>query len=245
MIRSIKLRRSGPALGLVILVLCLGLAVWQWQRADDARARLAAERQALAAPPQSLNDILARNQQKSQPVRVQGRFDNAHPILLNSRFYQGRVGYYLLSPLHTHAGHWVLINRGWLPAGRYRDRLPPIPAITGKATLTGITYLPSDNIFLPSDAALQAGHWPLRVSEVDFAAIGARIGVELLPFVIRLGPDQSLGVSRPLPRPWKAVETAISPARHLAYAVQWVVIGITGLVIFTLAGRRRRRRDDH
>lgn len=234
--------RVGLVIGLLVLVLCLGLAVWQWQRADQARAWLAAEQLKAASTPLPFAQALQLRDRQFQPVRVSGHFDNAHSVLLNSRTYQNRVGYYLLSPLHTDSGHWVLVNRGWLPAGEYRNQLPPIPAVTGRVTLTGTLYLPEHNIFLPSGNDIASGQWPLQVAEVNFAAIGRQLEVELAPFVIRLGPDQHPGSNEtPLPKPWKTVEATISPARHIAYAVQWVAIGIAGLVIFTLAGRRRRQ----
>lgn len=238
-----RLPITGLIISLFILTSCLGLAVWQWQRADETRAWLAQERHKAASPPVSLEQVEAMAERQHQPVSARGQIDNAHPLLLDNRTYQGRVGYYLLSPLHTDDGRWVLVNRGWLPAGAYRDRLPPIPPVGGSVTVRGTAYVPSDNLFLPSGGPLPADQWPLRVPKVDFAAIGTRLGVELAPFEIRLGPDQRPGGgAAPLPRPWKGVEAAISPARHIAYAVQWVAIGIAGLVVFALASRRRTRR---
>lgn len=230
----------GLMIGLIVFAACLGLAAWQWQRAEQARSWLAQERQKAASPPVSLEQAVAMRDRQHQPVMVQGRIDNAHPVLLDNRIHQGQAGYYLLSPLQSRDGRWVLVNRGWLPAGKYRDQLPSIPPISGKVTVRGTVYQPSHNVFMPSGGPLPDNQWPLRVPEVNFAAIGTQLGVDLARFEVRLGPDQRLGASTGLPRPWKEVQATISPARHIAYAVQWVAIGTAGLVVFALAGRRRR-----
>ncbi|ASK33153.1 hypothetical protein CEK62_21705 (plasmid) [Alcanivorax sp. N3-2A] len=242
--RPARFSLIGLLMSLLVLGVCLSLSWWQWQRAGEKRAWLADQRAKAASAPVALERAAAMDQPQHQPVRVGGELDNAHPVLLDNRTYQGRAGYYLLSPLRTPGGRWVLVNRGWLPAAASRDTLPPVPAVSGPVTVSGTVYVPPANALVLKNIPLPENQWPLRVQKVDFAAIGARLGVELSPFEIRVSPDHPLGDGAPLPRPWHETDATISPQRHIAYAIQWLALGLASVVVFILASRRGGRRRD-
>jgi len=62
-------------------------------------------------------------------LEVQGVFDDAHTILLDNRVMNGVAGYHVLSPLRIAGSELaILVNRGWLAAGRSRERIPLQPA---------------------------------------------------------------------------------------------------------------------
>ncbi|KAF0802958.1 hypothetical protein A6D6_03867 [Alcanivorax xiamenensis] len=231
-------------LTLVVVAVCLSLSWWQWQRADEKRAWLADQADKAAGAPLSLSGALRRRDRQHLPITVSGELDNARPVLLDNRMNQGIAGYYLLSPLRTDDGHWVLINRGWLPRGDDRAVLPTVAPVTGPLTVKGTLYEPSGRTLVLKDTPLPDHQWPLRVQKVDFAAIGARLGVELAPFEIRLAADQGLGDQPPLPKPWQDAETTLSPQRHEAYALQWLGLAVAALVVFLVASRRQARRQD-
>lgn len=240
-------RRFSPVgllLTLTVVALCLALSWWQWQRAGEKRAWLADQAAKAQAAPVTLGAVLADTAPNHRSVRVRGELDNRRSVLLDNRTHQGVAGYYLLTPLHADGGHWVLVNRGWLPRGADRRELPPVPAVSGPVTVNGAVYVPPDNALVLKDTPLPENHWPLRVQKVDFAAIGRRLGVELAPFEIRVAPDQPLGDREPLPRPWQAVSAAISPERHQAYALQWLGLALAALIMYLVALFRRRPRSD-
>ncbi|MBF1800318.1 SURF1 family protein [Alloalcanivorax profundimaris] len=234
----------GLLLTLTVVALCLALSWWQWQRAGEKRAWLADQAAKARSAPVTLEAALAQADPQHQPVRVRGELDNRRSVLLDNRTHQGVAGYYLLTPLRTGDGRWVLVNRGWLPRGADRRQLPPVPEVNGPVTVNGAVYVPPDNALVLKDTPLPENHWPLRVQKVDFAAIGHRLGVELAPFEIRVAPDQPLGDREPLPRPWQAVTAAISPERHQAYALQWLGLALAALIMYLVALIRRRPRSD-
>ena len=235
----------GLLLTLTVVAACLSLSWWQWQRAGEKRAWLADQTAKAQAAPVSLDQALGRDDRQHLPVRVRGTVDNDHPVLLDNRTYQGVAGYYLLSPLHADDGRWVLVNRGWLPRGADRARLPEVAPISGPVTVTGQVYEPDTRALVLKNTPLAEHQWPLRVQKVDFAAIGRRLGVELAPFEIRVPPEQSLGDAPVLPRPWQDITAAISPERHQAYALQWLGLGLAALIMYLVARFRRRPRPDH
>jgi surfeit locus 1 family protein len=234
----------GLLLSLLVLGVCLGLSGWQWQRAEEKRAWLANQQAKAGSAPVSLERARAMADPQHQPVYVSGVLDNDRPILLDNRLYRGRAGYYLLSPLRTDTGDWVLLNRGWLPAAASRQQLPAVPPVSGPVRLQGVVYQPPANALVLKDLPLPENQWPLRVQKVDIAAISARLGVELAPFEIRVAADDPLAGNAMLPRPWQGVAATISPQRHVAYALQWLALGVASVVVFVLAGRRGASHQD-
>ncbi len=232
----------GLALTLAVVGLCLSLSWWQWQRAGEKREWLANQAEKAQAPPVTLARALALDDPQHRPVRVTGELDNRRSVLLDNRTWQGVAGYFLLTPLRTDQGRWVLINRGWLPRGADRAHLPEVPRVDGPVTLIGNAYQPSAQTFVLKDTPLPENQWPLRVQKVDFEAIGGRLGVELAPFEIRVAPDQPLGDAAALPRPWQDVATVMSPQRHQAYALQWLGLAMAALIMYLIARLRGRRR---
>ncbi|HEX5677862.1 MAG TPA: SURF1 family protein [Alcanivorax sp.] len=231
---------------LLVVGVCLSLSWWQWQRAGEKREWLSDQAEKTNAAPVSLARALDLEDPQHRPVRVSGELDNRRSVLLDNRTWQGVAGYFLLTPLRTDQGHWVLINRGWLPRGADRAHLPEVPAVNGRVTLTGNVYQPSARTLVLKDTPLPVNQWPLRVQKVDFAAIGHRLGVELAPFEIRVAPNQSLADAAALPRPWQNIATLISPERHQAYALQWLGLAMAALIMYLIAllrGRRRHQPD--
>lgn len=232
----------GLALTLLAVGLCLSLSWWQWQRAEEKRQWLADQVARASADPVNLDRALSLDDPQYRPVNVSGQFDNRRSVLLDNRTYNGVAGYFLLTPLHTQEGHWVLINRGWLPRGADRNQLPTVPTISGQVTLTGQAYQPSARALILKETPLPENQWPLRVQKVDFETIGQRLGVELVPFEIRVAADQSLGGSDSMPRPWQDISALISPERHQAYALQWLGLAIAAAIMYLVARLRGRRR---
>ena len=78
------------------------------------------------------------------------------------------------------------------------------------------------------------GLW--RVGRIDLAEWQARCQTELLPWVVRLSPEQKgLGYLRD----WRPTETQkIGPDKHRAYAFQWLALAITWCLCWWHLARR-------
>ena len=75
-------------------------------------------------------------------VTATGRFDTAHEVVARRRTNaDGEVGYHVLTPLVLDDGRAVLVNRGWIPAGRRPDRVPEDPRAPGRR---GHRHRPAD-----------------------------------------------------------------------------------------------------
>ncbi|MCK0153209.1 SURF1 family protein [Alcanivorax sp. S6407] len=225
----------------IVVGTCLRLSWWQLERAEEKRLWLESQQQQAELAPANLATLLANEDPRHRRARLFGEIDNAHPVLLDNRTLNRVAGYHLLSPMLTDEGHWVLINRGWLPRGARRDVLPDVPAIAGRIQVDGIVYQSPGEAFVLKDEQLPDNQWPLRVQKVDFHAIGEKLGVKLAPFEIRVTPELSLGGNEPLPRHWQDI-TVMGPEQHKAYALQWLGLAIAALVIFLFAGTRAQKR---
>ena len=226
---------------LVVAAVCLQAALWQLERGNTKARTQAAYKERVAQGDQTLGALLALEENNHYPVRVSGTFDNRHNVLLDNRTFNGVAGYHLLTPLRSDRGHWVLVNRGWIPRGPDRNVLPDIPPIEGPATVIGRTYVYSPRTFVLAEDDLSRPTWPLRVQKVEMEAIAPLLGVELAPFEIRVDPDATLEQSGQLPRLWQ--DTVMTPERHHAYAVQWFGLAATVAIFYIVVSFRRRPRN--
>lgn len=242
--RRFHFHAVGLLITLAAVALCIQLGSWQLARAGQKADLIASISSRSTQPPQPLAELLERQDPAHYPVLLEGRFDNAHPILLDNRLLDGVAGYHLLSPFLTSDGHHVLVNRGWLPRGADRATLPDIPEIQGVVTVPGRTYLYSDRTFTLAEDDMRNASWPLRLQKIEMQTIGERLGVELAPFEIRVAENATLEAGEQLARPWQDPREAIlGPERHRAYAVQWFSLAGIAVVIFFAASFRKTGSD--
>lgn len=221
---------------LLLPALC-GLGVWQLQRAEEKRGLLASFEERRQAEPLSLEALERSRDPAYRRVRLQGHFDGEHSLLLDNRIRDGRAGVELLQPFYDQpSGLWVLLNRGWLP---WPDRRTP-PRFTtpdGAIRLNAWVYVAP-----PGGLRLQGGvperGWPRLVGAVDSEALWRQLGRGGLPFEARLeaGPA-SYRVDWPV--------VAMSPDKHLGYAVQWFALATALLGLFIYFGLRNARENRH
>ncbi|WP_349572275.1 SURF1 family protein [Azotobacter salinestris] len=219
----------------LLLPVLIGLGFWQLSRAEDKRALLDQFEARRQAEPLALMELEAAGAPAWQRVRLHGRLDPQHSLLLDSRTRAGRPGVELLQPFRDDSGRWLLVNRGWLP---WPDRRVP-PAFSTPdepLTLTAWIYRSPGNPFLPEGNA--GDTWPRLVNRVDAAALWHELGRDGLPVELRLeaGPA-AYAVDWPL--------LAMAPEKHLGYAVQWFALAAALLVLFVYLGIHRARETSH
>ena len=222
------------------LTLCLGAAFaglgqWQLHRAAEKRALIDEFMVRSQARPVELDlaneDLDAMNFLR---VRVVGSFEARKQFLLDNQVRNGRVGYSVLTPLRLANGQGVVVvDRGWVPQGQTRDQLPKLDVPRHELQITGTVYV-------PSGIPLQLGsmdegeyRWPRTIQYFDFAALSARIGYAVRPLVVRLDPGWPFGYERD----WQPV--ALTPERHVAYAVQWFALAVALVIIFLIVNIKR------
>ena len=224
----------GFTLGLAFF---LSLGTWQLWRADQRAASFeafsnAGERPALKAP----IDTEEFEQLRYRWLELRGQYLSSRQILLDSMTHEGRAGYHVLTPLESPGdGPWALVNRGWIPADPERRRLPDVSVAEDARTIRArIDALPRPGLTF-DDTGETGGGWPQVVLFPDFDDLEARIGHALRPYQLLLSSEAEDGYVRV----WRP--RAMTPQRHIGYAIQWYsfagVLAVIGIVL-----RRRARR---
>ena len=135
-----------------ILVFCgltVALGVWQTRRAAEKVSLQAMLDRRTAEPPLTLPPAPARwDAVAMRRISARGEYVDRFGILLDNKVHRGQVGYQVVTPLRIAGGNvHVLVNRGWIAAGRTRDDLPQVPVLHGPQTVEGIAVVPPDRVY--------------------------------------------------------------------------------------------------
>lgn len=218
------------------VVIMFALGFWQLQRGAEKTQRLANIQQAAESNKLSLHQAISLGEQAlDMTVSMEGVVDTQHYFLLDNKIQQGRVGYEVLVVADTSEGN-VLVNFGWLAAPALRSELPAVSLPTVPTKLQGMLAIPKQNSLITETAAYDR-QWPKILQQADLAIIAEHYAQPLLPFVILL--DEELDSA--YIRNWQPV--VMPPEKHLAYAIQWFLLGAAALIIFILAQRKKLKRE--
>src|SRR3954465_10851157 len=207
-----------------------GIALGHWQagRADEKRALGAQLEQGFKAPPLEIPDgRMDPRDYVMKHVAARGRFVDEHTVFLDNKLRRGRPGYEVVTPLRLD-GVCVLVNRGWVEAGRTRAVLPQVPAPAGEVRVEGLGLARLAH-------ALELGvPEPGKVRQnVDLSAFEKETGLRLQPIVIEQHSPAPDGLTRDWPRP----DTGID--KHESYALQWYSLAALAAVLFVALSFRR------
>lgn len=223
----------------VVWSLLMGLGFWQLDRAQQKRELLSQfETQGGDAPIAVLGMATGYQGLDYQRATVRGRFDVRHQFLLDNRTYQGWAGYHVLTPLRIAGSERaLLVNRGWVPLGRTRQDLPPLPLPETEVRLEGLLKHPPDKVFMLGEDPSPGPFWPRVIQRVQMDRLGQGLGYDLLPVMLLLAPESEHGFVRD----WRPV--TFGPERNVGYAVQWFSLAAALLVIYLLVNLKRIPRD--
>jgi surfeit locus 1 family protein len=213
---------------LLMLVILIGLGVWQVQRLAWKEAILAQIDRAEAGPAVPLPPDAPPPFTK---VEVTGTLDNAHAALYGAEVRDTpdgpQMGGQLIVPLLRPDAEPILVDRGWVPSAP----LHPIEQPTGPVTIDGFIRAPEHpEVFTPADDPAHHVFYTLNPTP-----IGAALGLaKEAPFVL-----EALGRAVPGVFPEPATALPRPPNNHLQYAITWFGLAAILLVIFTLWSRKR------
>lgn len=222
----------------LMLALLVSAGFWQLGRADEKRA-LAVERDyrgakdTLVIEP-GLAETASMERLRHRRARARGHYRAHRQYLLDNRTHRGVAGYHVLTPLRLEGSDvHVLVNRGWQPVGPDRTRLPDTAVGTQTGIAEGLLVAPPAAGLTLGETGYETESWPRLVQQVDLARMQAQLGAPLLPFVLRLSPDADDGYVRE----WQ-VRAAMTPERHLGYAVQWFALAAALVALCVWASMR-------
>lgn len=209
-------------------VILLSLGFWQLHRADEKKMILDAVKAQSEKTPihwPLKQSISADLPPAFQHVVFDGLYGR-ETLFLDNQYYRHQFGYDELHPVQIADGRWVLIDRGWVPVGASRTKLPAVSFSSGLQRFEGYVYYPSDKgIVLGKWLDLQQDKRFL-VEALYIRSVEKLLHRHFMPFIIRIEKPQEQGYMRD----WPIV--SMPPERHVAYAVQWFIMAFVLMVIY-------------
>ncbi|WP_348674127.1 SURF1 family protein [uncultured Abyssibacter sp.] len=222
----------------VLVILLTGVmgsaAVWQYGRGVDRGAELERVRSMGERPPRALTIEELSTVGSLVPVRLSGRFDADHQILLDNQTRDGQFGYHVWTLLESGAAA-VLVDRGWIAGSSSRDELPVWQTPGGVVEVVGhLRALPQAGIATQGNPC-PVRQWPARLHYPDAQTLECVLDRELSPGLFQLLPESDHGFARSVETP------GLPPERHFAYAGQWAALTLALWVLTWIVWRRRER----
>lgn len=224
------------ALALLTFAALLALGVWQLQRLQWKLELIARTEQRLAAPPVAAPGPV-------EWTRI-GREDAYRRVVLRGTFRHELetctqavtelgAGCWVLTPLQTRAGFWVLVNRGFVPPAQREPASRMAGQTAGEVSVEGLLRLTEPKGGFLRRNQPQAERWYSR----DVAAIGAARGLPadaVAPYFVDASESAPGG-------PVGGLTVVRFKNHHLVYALTW--FALAGMVVFgSLQVLRRERR---
>ncbi|MEI6894017.1 MAG: SURF1 family protein [Colwellia sp.] len=219
-------------LTLIVFVCLLKLSFWQYNRGFAKEQRALRITQLNQQSPLTLNQVVKLSTEKQVtgnesindfPVTITGIFDSEHIFLLDNQVENRSLGYRVLQVIETPT-HKVLVNLGWIQGSINRNILPDIPPLHGQYKFQGHIRLVELGLMLQAQDFSQVS-WPLRVQQIELLKFSTLIHKPLLPFIIYVNQNESLGYKKN----WHPM---VMPAeKHFGYAFQWIALAIAWLIL--------------
>lgn len=217
---------------LAALTITVGLGTWQVKRLQWKEGLIAAiETAKTQAPLNTLPaDAAALEAHNFYPVRLTGTW-GAQEFHVSPRFFKGKLGYFVVTPLALADGRTLLVNRGWVPARLKNPETRPESAVRGTATVAGLLRTGNERNYLTPPNNIAANIWFGR--DVADMAASARLANPVPAMVDIVGPQD--GAQLPVP----SDGTIRLRNDHLSYIVTWYGIALGMIVIFMLYHRKQ------
>jgi surfeit locus 1 family protein len=246
---------------LVLLAVALfagftALGVWQIQRMHWKLAlieRVDLRVRALPVPVPAPQEWTTVNRENSEyrRVQVEGHFDHSQETLVRASTKLGR-GFWVLTPLRTTEGFWVLINRGFVPSAQ--TARASRPDSTHIQQVTGLLRLSEPNGSLLQTNAPNLGLWysrdvqaiastlnlPGSLALTDATLSSHSLSAPNLTAPFFIDADISTSASE---WPREGLTVISFNNHHLIYAMTWFVLAamVAGATIYLLHAERQLR----
>ncbi len=212
-------------------LLLIKLSGWQWQRAEQKQQQLQQIElwQQRGAPDWQTLLRYPLAELDGAPLQAQARWLAPAVWLVDNQLWQGRPGYDVLIPVQlTPNTPALLVNLGWVAAPESRQQLPPVQ-IPAQLQLSGLLRTKL-GAFRLGDNLEAVGKWPMRVQTIDPPSLAQSVDFPLFQGVFYQQQTPFLHHYQPVVLP---------PAKHRAYALQWLLLAVAVLIVAAAASVRK------
>jgi surfeit locus 1 family protein len=185
----------------------IALGNWQARRAEGKRAAAA--------------------EIEKKRVSLRGVFRPELTVLLDNKVRNHRAGYEVVTPLRLDGEH-VLVNRGWIEAGRTREALPEVRTPPGEVRVEGIALER-----LPRILHMEKTESAKVRQSLDIGEFAAQTGLRLRPYFL----EQHSPADDALLRDWPRADAGVE--KHESYSLQWYSFAVLAVVLFIVLSLRR------
>lgn len=204
---------------LLLVWLAVSLGFWQLRRATEKltlQAAIEAQGRKPSIDAHDLRSTAAPQSLMHQPIRLSGSWVTSATVFLDNRQMDGRVGFFVVTPMLLQGGGAILVQRGWLPRNfESRSTLPAIDTPQGVVEILGRIAPPPSKLFEPGKGATGV----IR-QNIDLVTYRAETGLPLADVTVLQTGSPSDG----LLRSWPVVGLGVE--KHYGYAVQWFALGV-------------------
>ena len=212
-------------LSLCFFILFVKLSMWQFKRAQEKQQTLTYL--SLNEQPEfkiTLDDITKSPEYKK--IKLQGKWDTNKTILITNKYHNHQIGYHVITPFTlADQNITILINRGWTA---HQEKIPSLSH--QHTTVTGILKKTNNNQYIMGQNVIGFSNTKIIMQKLDLEAPELKQlinGHPLAPsYVLLVAPEQ-----HELVTDWQLIN--VPPHKHLAYAIQWVLLAITVVLLYS------------
>ena len=222
----------------IFFLLFIYLGFWQLDRAEQKREFQSFYNERHQEEIINLNNNLISNTSDFlwRRVSATGIFLEEQQILLDNQVNAGQAGYYVYTPFKIkNSPDIFLINRGWVPVGKDRNKSPKLIFTEGEVTIEGVfKEEPRTGVLLMENKAEKIEDGVTRFQKIVISEISDKTKINLFPYVIRLLSESKHGYIRN----WKLRNSGENV--HIGYAYQWFAFATTLFIIYFVLNIKRQ-----
>jgi surfeit locus 1 family protein len=225
-------------IALAMAALFARLGMWQVHRLHERQALNAELVSRMSLPPTTVGELPSDTALAAyRLVKMSGRYDYGHQIILTGRSRDGAPGVYILTPLIPDSGGTaVLVNRGFVYSPDAATISIPTWYEPEHATVEG--YARPVSVHERNDPRAQSN--PMAWRDLDSARVAETIPYPVARmYVVNLAPgERSLGAPARLSAP------SLDEGPHKSYAIQWfsfAAIALYGVGYLVWLETRKKR----
>lgn len=217
----------------LFIILFVKLSLWQFGRSKEKSLMLSRINQINQnSQPMLITSHNQINQQEEYNyVTVNGYWDQVQTIYLSNKFHNHKPGYHVITPFiiqtpnNTPLKQAVLVNRGWISDIK--------PLLNTQATapssiikIAGVIKNSNKNQYIMGENLAKYNNHHI-IQRLDLVSLKPLYNYVIAEKYLNLIAPKNQGYI--LNWQW----TNISPNKHLAYAIQWLLLAITTILLYS------------